>query len=91
MNGLKVDYFSDKESLNFIWETIIERHYFVEELVISVYTLFPKELNEINSYYLSNCNSYLELYYKLNGLNILEDFVSSFDYGIWEEEEVSIF
>lgn len=87
MSDLKVNYFKDKLRLNFVWETIIERNYFIEELVLSFFTAFPK-LKTINNYkYFSNCGSYKDLYYRLNGINYLEKFVSTFDYGLWENED----
>ncbi len=88
MKDLEIDYSTNKEMLNFVWETVLERDYFLDKLIGAFFTTFIEFRNDnIVKSQISSSKSFKELYYYLNGINMLEEFVATFDEGIWDNRD----
>ncbi|MFQ5787461.1 MAG: hypothetical protein ACE5H1_05720 [Thermodesulfobacteriota bacterium] len=88
MKHLEIDYSTNKEMLNEVWETILERDYLLDTLIGAFFTTFTEfRNNNIVKSQISSSKSFKELYYYLNGINMLEEFVATFDEGIWDSRD----
>jgi hypothetical protein len=83
MKSLDINYFEDREKLHFVWETVIQKWYFVSDLQTALFTTFLPGKYKYSKKMFLNCNSYKEFYLNLKSIGLLEEFVATFDDGLW--------